>query len=116
MSLDKSSEEFIPLREYCSYHQVEVSFVHHLHDAGLIEMTMREGSAFLPTDELPVLEKFIRWHYDLSINPAGIEALSHVLQRFENLLAENRTLRYRLRRFEGDAPATTIPPSDYSEL
>ena len=95
-----SSEELISAREFCTVHHIELSFVRHLHDAGLIVMTAMDGSFFLTAGELPVLEKFVRWHYDLEINSEGIEALSHVLQRMERLLDENRTLRNRLHRYE----------------
>lgn len=114
-----SSEELIPAREFCTFHHVELSFIHNLHDSGLIGMTIQDGIAFLPTDELPALEKFVRWHYELSINPEGIEALSHVLQRVERLLDENRLLRTRLRRYESGNSAASgdgITPADFAEL
>ena len=111
-----SSEELIPAREFCTYHHVELSFIHSLHDSGLIGITIQDGIAFLPTDELPIVEKFVRWHYELSINPEGIEALSHVLHRVDRLLEENRGLRNRLRRYETGSDNTDISPADYSEL
>jgi chaperone modulatory protein CbpM len=95
-----SSEEFIPATDFCTFHHVEISFLQDLHDSGLIVITTREGAAWLETEQLPVIEKFARWHYELSINPEGIEALSHVLGRFDHLMAENQRLRDRLRRFE----------------
>ena len=66
------------------------------------------------SDELPALEKFVRWHYELAINHEGIEALSHMLQRVERLLDENRTLRNRLRRFEPGNP--DVSTADFAEL
>jgi chaperone modulatory protein CbpM len=111
-----SSEELIPAREFCTFHHVELSFIHNLHDSGLIGMTIRDGAVFLPAEELPKLEKLVRWHYELSINTEGIEALSHVLQRLEYLLQENTSLRGRLRRYEGDASRTSAGPADYSDL
>jgi hypothetical protein len=104
-----SSEELISAREFCTFHHVELSFIQHLSDAGLIGMTAMEGSFFLPAGELPVLEKFVRWHYELAINSEGIEALSHVLQRMEQLQGENRALRNRLRRYEQDARGPVEP-------
>jgi chaperone modulatory protein CbpM len=95
-----SSQELISAGDFCTFYQVELSFVQNLHDSGLIEMTVMDGAAYLPAGELPALEKFVRWHYELSINPEGIEALSHVLQRMHRLLDENRMLRGRLRRWE----------------
>jgi hypothetical protein len=95
-----SSEELISAREFCTVHHIELSFIRHLHDAGLIGMTVTDGVFFLAAGELPVVEKFIRWHYDLAINSEGIEALSHVLERMQRLLDENRALRNRLHRYE----------------
>lgn len=105
-----SSEELISAREFCTYHHVELSFLHNLHESGLIGMTTREGAVFLPAGELPVLEKFVRWHYELSINPEGIEVLSHVLRRMEQLLEENRLLRNRLHRYEA-GPSGPVEPA-----
>jgi chaperone modulatory protein CbpM len=98
-------EEFIPAGEFCAFHHVELSFIQNLHESGLIDMTIRDGVVFLPADELPALEKFTRWYYDLDINPEGIEALSHVLTRMERLAEENRVLRNRLQRFSDIGPA-----------
>ena len=95
-----SSEELISAREFCTFHHVELSFIHSLHDSGLIGMTIQNGVAFLPSDELPSLEKFVRWHYELAINTEGIEALSHLLSRVKDLQEENRALRNRLRGYQ----------------
>jgi chaperone modulatory protein CbpM len=111
-----SSEELIPAREFCTFHHVELSFIHSLHDSGLIGMTIRDGAVFLPAGELPTLEKFARWYYDLSINPEGIEALSYMLQRMEYLLQENNTLRGRLRRYEDDSARLSAGTADYSDI
>jgi hypothetical protein len=112
-----SSQALIPAREFCTFYHVELSFIHNLHDSGLLSMTIEDGVAFLPTDELPALEKFVRWHYELAINPEGIEALSHMLGRVERLLNENRALRNRLRRYEsGDPGGSGASPIDFSEL
>jgi chaperone modulatory protein CbpM len=95
-----SSEELISAGDFCTFYQVDLSFIQTLHDSGLIGITVMDGAAYLPAGELPALEKFVRWHYELSINPEGIEALSHVLQRMNRLMDENRALRGRLRRLE----------------
>ncbi|HMI62985.1 MAG TPA: chaperone modulator CbpM [Puia sp.] len=100
-------EEFIPAGEFCAFHHVELSFIQNLHESGLIRMTVRDGVVFLPAEDLPALEKFTRWFYELDINPEGIEALSHVLARMERLAEENRVLRNRLQRFT--TSATTDP-------
>jgi chaperone modulatory protein CbpM len=111
-----SSEELIPAHEFCTFHHVELSFIHSLHDSGLIGMTIHDGAVFLPAGELPKLEKLVRWHYELSINTEGIEALSHVLQRLEYILQENSSLRGRLRHYEDDSARHSVGPADFSDL
>jgi chaperone modulatory protein CbpM len=98
------SEEFIPAGEFCAFHHVELSFVRGLHESGLIDMAIKDGAVLLPTEELPVLEKFVRWHYELAINSEGIEALSHLLGRLEALQEENRVLSNKLRGYERTGP------------
>jgi chaperone modulatory protein CbpM len=98
------TEDLIPVSELCTCHHIEFTFVRTLHDSGLIGMTVREGTAFLSVEELPLLEKFIRWHYELAINPEGIEAISHLLSRVEGLQEEISSLRNKLRRYETGEP------------
>jgi hypothetical protein len=102
-------EDFIPAGDFCAFHHVELSFIRGLHDSGLIGMMVRDGTVLLPAEELPVLEKFVRWHYELAINSEGIEALSHVLGRMEALQEENRMLRNRLTRFERPGTGPVLP-------
>jgi hypothetical protein len=94
------SADFIIAGEFCAFHHVELSFIRGLHESGLIGMTIRDGAILLPAEELPALEKFVRWHYDLAINFEGIEALAHLLQRMDNLQKENRLLRNKLSGFD----------------
>jgi chaperone modulatory protein CbpM len=105
------SPDYIAAGEFCAFHQVELSFITGLHQSGLIDMTIRDGAALLPAEELPTLEKFVRWHYELAINPEGIEALAHLLHRVAGLQEENRMLRNRLRGLE-DRPGDARPAEE----
>jgi len=104
-----SSDQLIPAGEFCTFHRVELAFLQNLHDSGLIALTIHDGAFFLDAEQLVAVEKFARWHYELAINPEGIEALSHVLERLDQLLAENQRLHNRLRRWENtSASGTTL--------
>jgi len=105
------SADFIAAGDFCAYHHVELSFIKGLHESGLIGLSIREGSLWLPAEELPNLEKFARWHYDLSINFEGIEALAHLLQRMDDLRAENRILRNRLQGYDA-RPGSAAQPAE----
>jgi chaperone modulatory protein CbpM len=101
--------ELIPAGVFCEYHHVELSFIRNLYDSGLIGMTIQDGAVFLSSGELPELEKFVRWHYELSINPEGIEAIAHLLGRVNALWDENQALRNKLQRFESGGRGPVEP-------
>lgn len=88
--------EEILLEEFCTYHEVEVSFIRDLGDSGLIQVSRVEESTFIPVDEMPKAERFIRMHYDLNINLEGLETIDHLLHKMESLQQEVRRLQNRL--------------------
>ena len=92
----------ISTADFCTWHEVEYTFIRSLGDAGLIEITVIDKGEFIPETQLQWLEKMVRLHHDLEINLAGIEAITHLLDRMENLHQEMRTLKNRLRLYEED--------------
>ena len=106
------SADLIAAGEFCAFHHVEMSFIQGLHKSGLIGITIRDGAIMVPAEELPALEKFVRWHYDLAINFEGIEALAHLLQRLDGLQEENRNLRNRLRGFDARTGSAAQPAEE----
>jgi chaperone modulatory protein CbpM len=95
-----AAEEIIPLEIFCSYYQVEQSFLETLESHGLISITHRENKAFILREEMVELEKYSRMYYELQINVPGIEALNHLLERIKKLQQESENLRNRLRIYE----------------
>ncbi|SEM59418.1 MerR HTH family regulatory protein [Mucilaginibacter gossypiicola] len=91
--------ELIAANDFCVYHNVEYTFITSLHEAGLVEITIINETTFIPQAELQKLEKLISLH-ELDINIAGIEAISHLLERVEKLQEDMRYLKNRLRLYE----------------
>jgi hypothetical protein len=91
--------ELIAANDFCVYHNVEYTFITSLHEAGLVEVTIINETTFIPQTELQKLEKLISLH-QLDINIAGIEAISHLLERVEKLQEDMRYLKNRLRLYE----------------
>jgi MerR HTH family regulatory protein len=94
------SDEIIPIEIFCSYYQVERSFVESLESYGLISISYVENKRFLLKEELVELEKFSRLYYELDINVPGIDALKHMLEKIKELQQETEILRARLRIYE----------------
>jgi chaperone modulatory protein CbpM len=92
--------EKISLQSFCVTHQVELQFVESLYTAGVITVLVEGEEKFIDESQLTALEKLTRLHRDLHINPEGIEALSHLLDKMEYMQQEIRQLRNRLRFYE----------------
>jgi chaperone modulatory protein CbpM len=95
-----SEEEIIPVELFCSYYQVEQTFLETLESHGLITLGYRENQRFIPMEEITELEKYTRMYYELNINVPGIDALKNMLEKIKELQQEAENLRARLRIYE----------------
>jgi hypothetical protein len=95
-----STAELIPATDFCISHNIDITFIQSLQEYGLIEVTTIEQARFVHTEQLPQLEQFIRLHYELDINMEGIDAISNLLQRIEQMQKEIRSLKNKLSSFE----------------
>ena len=90
------NDQLITLQSICTYYNVEVSFVRSLNEFGLVEIITRDETPYVDKDCLRDLEKMMRLHYDLDINMAGIDAISNLLQRVDELQKEIKALKNQL--------------------
>lgn len=97
-----ATEQLIKADDFCTSHNIEIEFIQSLNEYGLIEITTIEETGFVHTDQLPQLEQFIRLHYELDINLAGIDAIANLLQRIEIMQHEIRSLKNRLHAYEAN--------------
>jgi len=88
----------IPADDICRHHEVDFTFIISLKEAGLIAFEEVNQTSFIPENELQKLEKMIRLHEELEINVAGIDAISHLLERIENMQEEIRVLKNNYRK------------------
>lgn len=95
-------KRLIPANEFCAIHHIEVSFIHSLEETGLIDLTTIEENGFIPESQLQLLEKIIRLHNELNINLEGIDTITHLLHRIDDLQTEVTSLKNRLRLFENN--------------
>jgi chaperone modulatory protein CbpM len=82
--------------DICMYHHVEYTFISSLQEAGLVQLKVVDKTTYIPQSELQKLERMIRMHHELEINIAGIEAITHLLERVEQMQEEMRVLRNRV--------------------
>lgn len=89
--------ELIIISEYVNHTQIEPAFIETLSDNGLIHIYKVENQHCLHYDELPVLERYARLYYDLSINMEGIDVIHNLMERIDQLNEEVRVLRNQVR-------------------
>lgn len=93
-------ENLIPAGDFCINHNIEISFISSLHENGLIDITTIDETIYIYPNELPQLEKISRLYYELGINLEGIETITHLLNRMDEMQNEITTLQNRLRLYE----------------
>ncbi len=94
------NEERIPAREFCHSHNVEISFIHSLCESGLLEITTEEENIFIYQEQLPDLERWVQFYYEMDINLEGIEAINHLLHQIKTMQQEMKELKSRLGLYE----------------
>ena len=94
--------DMIIVNEFCIHNNIELSFIDALKDSGLIEVTLAEEKLCLPQSQLPQLEKMVRLYYEMDINLEGIETITYLLSRMNDMQQEILRLNNRLSIYEND--------------
>jgi chaperone modulatory protein CbpM len=94
------TENLIAVEEFCTNHNIEISFISSLQQTGLIEIIIVKEIWFIDSSQLPQLERIVRFYYELDINLEGIETIMYMLQRISTMQDEIITLKNRLRIYE----------------
>jgi hypothetical protein len=93
-------EKLVPAAEFCLYHHIELSFIDSLIESGLITITYVEENIFLPASQLRELEKLIRFNQDLGINVEGIETVTYLLHRIDEMQKQIALLKDKVALYE----------------
>lgn len=94
-----AQQELIILETLCTHYEIEVSFVDTLYSLGLIEIHTVEQVRFIPEEKVADLEKMIRIHQELEVNPEGIDVIFNLLRKVDDLKSELAEAQNKLRRF-----------------
>ena len=94
------TDNLILLKTVSSHYQIELSYFTHLHDIGLIEIEIMEESPYINENQMHNLERMIRIHHELEVNPEGIDVVFNLLQKIEHLKNDLNATQNRLRLYE----------------
>ena len=96
------TEQLVSIQEFCNHHHIETSFVLTLYEVGLIEIITEGEAQYLHEERIKDVERMVRLHYGLNINPEGIDAIHQLLDRVGQLQHELVAVKNRLRLYEGE--------------
>lgn len=94
------TDEMIAAEEFCTHHNIELTFINSLKESGLLEISVVEEKIFLPVNQLSQLEKMVRLYYEMDINLEGIETITYLLQRMNDMQQQIVQLSNRLSRYD----------------
>lgn len=84
--------ERISIKEVIQIYKIDDHFLNELIASELLHPETENSIQYIIYEELPHLERFTNWHYDLEINLPGIEIIHKLLKQMEDLKTENRRL------------------------
>lgn len=93
-------ENLIPIDQFCNSYKIEISFLQALNEVGLVEIYRTEKNAFLEEEQIGSLEKMVRLHHDLGVNVEGIDIITNLLHRIEEMELRMLQIKNRLRIYE----------------
>lgn len=93
-------QELFAVTTFCSVHNIEHAFISSLSEEGLISVTIENDDEFIEEDQLHNLELYTRWHHEMGINPAGIDAIRHLVSKLRDVQNEMNLLKHKLRQYE----------------
>ena len=93
------ANKFIRIEHFCEVHEVELSFIEELESYELISIKQEESVKYFSQDDIADIEKMTRLYKELEINPAGIDAILHLLEKLDKKEKELTELRDKLSVF-----------------
>ncbi|MDP2542103.1 MerR family transcriptional regulator [Tenacibaculum discolor] len=92
--------ELISVQKVIVHHNLDEQFIESIESFQLIEFVVKDSNKYLHTEQLPILEKIIRLHYDLEVNMQGIDVINNMLDRMDSMHKTIKQLENKLKLYE----------------
>lgn len=90
----------IPITHLCVHYQADTDFFNALQEYELVEIIQVEQVPCIPMEQIKDVETLVHLHYDLNINLEGLDVISHLLTKMQELHQELNQVKSRLRGYE----------------
>lgn len=87
-----TTPERISLNDFVQLYNIEIQFIDKLTHYGLLTIENEGNISYITYEQIPVVERYMRWHYDMDINMEGIEVIDRLLEEIRELKKENKRL------------------------
>jgi len=95
-----SHSKVIKIESLSIHYQVDRSFFQQLNDLGVIEIHSVDNMPCVDEQHLALLDKVVRLHQDLEINPQGLDVVLNLLDKIDSLEKSLVETQNRLSIFE----------------
>lgn len=95
-----NSDMYISIKTFCKINRVDESFVQVLNEYDILTIEKQNKEAVVALEALPILEKMVRLHKELDINPEGLHAIHQLLKQIYTLEQEVELLQRKLRNLD----------------
>jgi chaperone modulatory protein CbpM len=90
------SQEYIAVTHLCKQYKVTSQWFHQLHETGLVQIITVEEEPSVHVTHIHKVDKIIRLHQDLNVNPEGIDIILNLLEKIDTLQTEMNRLERKL--------------------
>ncbi|MCT8340361.1 chaperone modulator CbpM [Flavobacteriaceae bacterium TK19130] len=95
-----AKEKYILVTTYCKHSNIDREFIEALHQFGLIEQQFQKEDLYILEEDIVEIERMFRLHNDLGINMEGLDVLTHMQRRMEEMRRELVLLKQKLELYE----------------
>jgi len=92
--------KYIEVTHLCKQYKVTEQLFSQLNDTGLVHVTVVEEKPCVPSQSIHKVDKIMRLHQELEVNPEGIDVILNLLEKVENLTQEVTRLRRKIHIYE----------------
>jgi chaperone modulatory protein CbpM len=100
--MNMEQTDFILVEKFCSYHDIDESFIYSLDELGLINIQREQEKKYIPPAELPKLEMFTRFYSELGFNIEAMETITYLLEKIREMHREMQQLTEKLAFYESE--------------
>ena len=92
--------KLISIQHFCSLYDTPKSFFDDLYEYEIINFKIIDNAKHIEQQDIKMIEKLIRLHFDLNINMEGLDAIIHLTKQINELQEQINELKNRLHFYE----------------